>query len=73
VGSLLAERSVVDLALRMRTGALVVGVFRDGVLIQAPNPREAFRLGDVVYFVGTTESVEKTLELLGQGQPASYA
>jgi CPA2 family monovalent cation:H+ antiporter-2 len=73
VGSLLAERSVVDLALRTRTGALVVGVFRDGVLIQAPNPREAFRLGDVVYFVGTTESVEKTLELLGQGQPASYA
>jgi monovalent cation:H+ antiporter-2, CPA2 family len=73
VGSLLAERSVVDLALRTRTGALVVGVFRDGVLIQAPNPREAFRLGDVVYFVGTTESVEKTLELLGQGHPASYA
>jgi monovalent cation:H+ antiporter-2, CPA2 family len=66
-GSLFEGRSAVELELRRRTGALVVGVLRGGELLQAPDPREPFFLGDVVYLVGTTEAVERTLALVAPG------
>jgi CPA2 family monovalent cation:H+ antiporter-2 len=66
-GSPLEGRSAVELELRTRTGALVVGVLRGGELLQAPDPRAPFVLGDVVYFVGTTEAVERTLALVAPG------
>lgn len=56
-------RSPKDLQLRTRTGALVVGVRRGEQLLAEPDPAAPFELGDVVYFVGTSDAVSAALRL----------
>ncbi|MGC4089038.1 MAG: cation:proton antiporter [Polyangiaceae bacterium] len=58
-----AGRSAVTLKLRSETGALVVGVRRDGKLLEKPDPNVPFEPGDVVYFVGTNHSLSRALRL----------
>jgi monovalent cation:H+ antiporter-2, CPA2 family len=55
--------SPIDLELRSRTGALVVGVRRGDQLIEQPDPSVPFDVGDVVYFVGTSEALTAALRL----------
>lgn len=55
--------SPVTLRLRSQTGALVVGVHRDGELLEKPDPTVPFRAGDVVYFVGNSDALRATLAL----------
>jgi CPA2 family monovalent cation:H+ antiporter-2 len=57
--------SPIGLNLRSRTGALVVGVRRGDKLLEQPDPSEPFQAGDVVYFVGTGEAVNRALPLFG--------
>ena len=52
-----------SLNLRSRTGALVVGVRRGEKLLEDPDPSAPFETGDIVYFVGTNESLGKALPL----------
>jgi monovalent cation:H+ antiporter-2, CPA2 family len=56
-GSRAAGRSPVELRLRSSTGALVVGVRRAGRLRANHDPHEAFEVGDVAYFVGTSDAI----------------
>ncbi|MFZ5890665.1 MAG: cation:proton antiporter [Myxococcota bacterium] len=58
-----AGQSPASLHLRSETGALVVGVRRDGKLLEKPDPNVAFEPGDVVYFVGTNQALARALEL----------
>lgn len=51
------------LRLRSETGALVVGVRRGERLLEVPDPTIPFEPGDVVYFVGTSEALAKTIPL----------
>jgi CPA2 family monovalent cation:H+ antiporter-2 len=58
-----AGRSPMSLDLRSQTGALVVGVRRGEKLLENPDPSAPFEAGDIVYFVGTNESLAKALPL----------
>lgn len=66
--------SPISMQLRSKTGALVVGVRRNGVLIERPEPNEPFVAGDVVYFVGTGDAVRAAIPLFdGATEPAEGA
>lgn len=56
-------QSPVTLRLRTETGALVVGVRRGEHLLEKPDPTIPFEAGDVVFFVGTTDSIRRALPL----------
>ncbi|HXS15556.1 MAG TPA: NAD-binding protein, partial [Polyangiaceae bacterium] len=62
-----AGASAVDLRLRSTTGALVVGVRRGERLLDHPDPTAPFEAGDVVYFVGTNESIHRAMPLFSSG------
>ncbi|HEY3496738.1 MAG TPA: NAD-binding protein, partial [Polyangiaceae bacterium] len=66
-GSAIAGRSPVALRLRSRTGALVVGIRRDGRLLDKLDPTLPFEPGDVVYLVGTSTAIRGTLPLFNTG------
>ncbi len=57
-------RSAVDMAVRKKTGALIVAVRRGGKLLEQPDPHAPFEPGDIVYLAGTTNGVEEAVELL---------
>jgi CPA2 family monovalent cation:H+ antiporter-2 len=56
--------STIELGVRQQTGALIVAVRRGGELITQPDPHAAFQPGDVVYLVGSHESLEQATALL---------
>lgn len=58
-----AGQSAVELHLRSTTGALVVAVRRGDRLLDHPDPTAPFQPGDVVYFVGTNESIARAMPL----------
>ncbi|MCC6747457.1 MAG: cation:proton antiporter [Deltaproteobacteria bacterium] len=64
-----AGRTALELDLRRRTGALVVAIRREGKLLEHPGPQEPLRVGDVVYLVGSRESIRDALVLLGEPPP----
>ncbi len=59
-----AGRSLVELDLRKRTGALIIALRRDGALLDQPDPQAPLRPGDIAYVVGARAGVEAALELL---------
>lgn len=65
------DRSPRDLQLRSQTGALVVGVRRNDMLLDSPGPDDAFQLDDTVFLVGTTESIERASILFAPVSPTS--
>lgn len=69
-GSQAAGRSAVELHLRSSTGALVVAVRRRAELLEHPDPHQPFESGDVVYFVGTRQAIERALPLFAQPRGA---
>ena len=66
-GSPAVGASLEKLRLRSETGALVVGVRRDTELLEKPDPTLAFMPGDIVYFVGTGEAIERALRVFEPG------
>ena len=56
-------RSAVKLEVRQRTQALIVAVRRDGQLLDL-DPQQHFQAGDVVYLVGSRDSVAQAVHLL---------
>src|SRR6185369_9761389 len=63
------DRSAVELAVRKATGALIIGIRRDGALIEDADPAAPFREGDTVYLAGTGESIRAAIELLAGAIP----
>jgi CPA2 family monovalent cation:H+ antiporter-2 len=62
-----AGQSALSLELRSATGALVVAVRRGERLLERPDPTIPFEPGDVVYLVGTGDSVRKAIAILTAG------
>ena len=58
-------RSALQLEVRRLTGALIVAVRRAGNLLDAPDPNDPFLADDVVYLVGSRDSVAQAVQLLG--------
>jgi monovalent cation:H+ antiporter-2, CPA2 family len=62
-GSAAAGSSPVTLALRDKTGALVVAVRRGEQLLPGFDPQTPFEVGDIVYLVGSSASIRDALHL----------
>jgi len=63
-GTIAAGCSAVDLELRSKTGALVVGLQRGDHLLDDLDPAAPFEIGDIVYLAGTSESIRAACTLL---------
>lgn len=57
-------RSLKDLMIRSTTGSTVIAVKRENEIISNPEPDFLFKPGDIIYFIGSKESILQTLELL---------
>jgi K+/H+ antiporter YhaU regulatory subunit KhtT len=66
-------RSVIDLDLRRSSGALVVAVAREGLLLQGWSPSEPFRQGDVVFLAGDGAALREATQLLSAAERAVKA
>jgi monovalent cation:H+ antiporter-2, CPA2 family len=72
-GSAAAGTSAMALQLRTRTGALIVGVRRNGQLLEKTDPSEPLQINDVVYLVGTSGAIRRALALFRRpGAPSEY-
>ncbi len=58
------SRTLAELEIGSRSGALVVAIRRSEVRIDAPNGSEVLRVGDVVYLVGAREAVGSARDML---------
>ncbi len=66
-----AGKSPTELSLRAETGALVVAVRRNDRLLEQPDPTVPFEPDDVVYLVGTYDSVRRALHWFDASQRES--
>jgi TrkA domain protein len=57
-------RTLGDAAIRSRTGASIVAVFRGDDVVPSPTPDFRFQTGDKVIVVGTEEGVRSASEIL---------
>jgi voltage-gated potassium channel len=69
-GSQNSGKSLRDLRVRERTGAMIIGVRkRDGTFDATPSPDVVFEEGDVMIGAGTADELQALEELFGPGQP----
>jgi CPA2 family monovalent cation:H+ antiporter-2 len=66
-----AGRSLVDLDLRRRTGALIIALRREGKLLDQPDPQAPLQPGDVAYVVGQRSAVDAAIDLLAAPKASS--
>lgn len=69
-GSPLAGKSLLEAAVRERTGASVIAILRNGKAIPNPQPDERIAAGDTLMVVGDREQVGRFGDLLRGGPPA---
>ncbi|MDH3271705.1 MAG: cation:proton antiporter [Gemmatimonadota bacterium] len=62
-GSPLANATLADTMIRTRTGANIVGQWRDADLRAAPDPQETIAPGSILVAAGTPESIERLSEM----------
>jgi CPA2 family monovalent cation:H+ antiporter-2 len=63
-GSPAHQRTIAELNLRQRTGALIVAVFREGLGARVPQSTFQLQHGDVVQIIGSQECVQTTVAYL---------
>lgn len=63
-----AGKTISFLRFWQKTGATVIAVRRDGILILSPGPDETLEAGDIIYFVGDTGSQSCVNNLINGGQ-----
>lgn len=61
------DRSAVSLDIRARTGSLMIGLKKNGRLVDNPDPHQVFEVGDVIFLVGDTQSLAAALGLIQHG------
>ncbi|MBP9891923.1 MAG: cation:proton antiporter [Planctomycetes bacterium] len=61
-------KSTAGINLRKETGATLVAMRRNGDLVEQPDIRAPFIAGDVLYLVGSKESVNAAMALLEKGE-----
>jgi TrkA domain protein len=67
----LAGRSLLEAAIRERTGASVIAILRNGKAQPNPQPEERIQAGDTLMVVGDREQVGRFRELLRGGAQAA--
>ncbi|MDB4950810.1 MAG: TrkA-C domain protein [Gemmatimonadetes bacterium] len=68
-GSPLEGRSLLESAIRERTGASVLAIFRGGEALANPQPEERIVAGDTLMVVGDREQAARFRDLLRQASP----
>lgn len=66
-GSPYDGRSLGDTRARTRTGASIVAVVRDRIVVASPRPDFVFQAGDIVLAIGTAEGAGSVADLFGDG------
>jgi len=64
--SLEGEPSLLDLAVRARTGATIVAIERNGAVTSSPDPAFRMKAGDRLMALGSPETIERLIRLLGE-------
>lgn len=62
-----AGRTIGDTQARTRTGVSIVAVLRNGTAAPAPGPEQQLAVDDTLVVVGTSEGIQRLIELLGTG------
>lgn len=57
-------QSVASIELRQRTGALIIAIRRNGVLMESMDPSTPLVVGDVLYLAGPIDAVEQAVKIL---------
>jgi CPA2 family monovalent cation:H+ antiporter-2 len=70
-GAHAAGRSLAEMAVRSRTGALVVAIKRGGALLDHPDPSAPLQTGDLLYLVGSGSALRRACGLLENGAVAT--
>lgn len=60
------NQSVAGIELRQRTGALIIAIRRNGILVQSMDPSATLAVGDVLYLAGPIDAVERAVGLVSE-------
>ena len=66
-GSPFADRPLGDTQARTRTGASIVAIVRNDVVMASPGPAEILHANDVLVVVGTESGIAKVVQLVDKG------
>ena len=66
-GSPFADRPLGDTRARTRTGASIVAIVRNDVVMASPGPAEILHANDVLVVVGTESGIAKVVQLVDKG------
>ncbi len=61
-------KSILELELRKRTGAIIVAMVKDGKIIKSPEPTEVLNPGDLLIVLGSREDIRKLERLVVEGE-----
>lgn len=62
------NQSVAAIELRQRTGALIIAIRRNGILVNSMDPSTPLVVGDVLYLAGPIDAVEQAVKMLGKAE-----
>ncbi len=60
------DQSVASIELHQRTGALIITIRREGILVDSTDPNAPLIVGDIVYLAGPIAAVKRAMELLAK-------
>jgi len=60
------NQTVAEIELRQRTGALIIAIRREGVLVESMDPNAPLVVGDIVYLAGPIDAVKRAMMLLAK-------
>ncbi len=63
------NQSIANIELRQRTGALIIAIRREGILVEMMDPNAPLEVGDVVYLAGPNEAVKRAMAVLTRATP----
>jgi TrkA domain protein len=66
-GGPFVDRPLGDTRARTRTGASIVAIVRDEVVVASPGPAEVLRANDVLVVIGTDEGIAGVENIVAQG------
>jgi TrkA domain protein len=65
-GSVLANKTIGEMAIRKKTGVSIISILRGGKYIPSPSPSEKMVIGDTLIALGTSGQMKNFLSYIGQ-------
>ncbi len=67
-GSPICGKSILELELRKKTGAIIIAMVKKGKVIKSPEPTELLEAGDLLIALGSREDIAKLEKLIVEGE-----